>query len=298
MFVELGEVLVPRPPSAPASPLSSAPRSACPRRLLTPAPPAIGKNAQGDPDLIVVHDQLNFGHCHLAVAVPQGWSTVNSIQDLKNLGWSEKRPMRVVTGYTHVRSPARCRPPAPHPCAHLGPGPPRRGGRGAPARPPERRGTPSAPRDPPVPPDPPHGWRFRLDSHRRPAARRPLPPHRRLRCSPLRLRRPAGRQGVLQEERPRPRQSLHRRRRPRGCARGAPPGLRDPPRFPPPSSPAPAARRSTLRDARREAPGPFRPLLSSPRDAGAGARPHFSRCFPSDALPAPSAHTNRWGPRT
>lgn len=53
----------------------------------------------------MVHDALNFGHCHLAVAVPQGWSTVNTIEDLKNLGWSAQRPMRVVTGYTHVRFP-------------------------------------------------------------------------------------------------------------------------------------------------------------------------------------------------
>lgn len=57
---------------------------------------------EGDPDLIVVHDSLNFGQCHLAVAVPQGWENVNSIQDLKALGWTAQRPMRVVTGYTHV----------------------------------------------------------------------------------------------------------------------------------------------------------------------------------------------------
>jgi|APGre2960657444_1045066.scaffolds.fasta_scaffold01715_4 ATP phosphoribosyltransferase len=56
----------------------------------------------GDPDLIVVHDALGFGGCHLAVAVPQGWDGVQSIADLKALGWSPERPMRVVTGYTHI----------------------------------------------------------------------------------------------------------------------------------------------------------------------------------------------------
>ena len=57
---------------------------------------------EGDPDLLVVHDALNFGQCHLAVAVPQGWDNVNSMDDVKALGWSSERPMRVVTGYTHI----------------------------------------------------------------------------------------------------------------------------------------------------------------------------------------------------
>jgi ATP phosphoribosyltransferase len=57
---------------------------------------------QGDEDLIVIHDALSFGQCHLAVAVPQGWDNVNSMEDLKALGWTAARPMRVVTGYTHI----------------------------------------------------------------------------------------------------------------------------------------------------------------------------------------------------
>ena len=32
----------------------------------------------------------------------QGWENVNSLADLKNLGWSKERPLRVVTGYTHL----------------------------------------------------------------------------------------------------------------------------------------------------------------------------------------------------
>lgn len=56
----------------------------------------------GDPDLVVVHDSLQFGHCHLAVAVPQGWDHVTSLDELAALPWSEARPMRVVTGYTHI----------------------------------------------------------------------------------------------------------------------------------------------------------------------------------------------------
>jgi ATP phosphoribosyltransferase len=57
---------------------------------------------QGDEDLLVVHDALGFGQCHLAVAVPQGWDNVNSMDDLKALGWTAQRPLRVVTGYTHI----------------------------------------------------------------------------------------------------------------------------------------------------------------------------------------------------
>jgi len=57
---------------------------------------------QNDPDLLVVHDALGFGGCHLAVAVPAGWDEVTSLEDLKKLGWSAERPLRVVTGYTHI----------------------------------------------------------------------------------------------------------------------------------------------------------------------------------------------------
>lgn len=50
-------------------------------------------------DLLVVHDALNFGHCRLSVAVPTGWTAIASLEDLKNAGWTNKRPLRVVTGY-------------------------------------------------------------------------------------------------------------------------------------------------------------------------------------------------------
>jgi len=57
---------------------------------------------QGDDDLVVVHDALGFGQCHLAVAVPQGWDEVSSLAELQALGWTAERPLRVVTGYTHI----------------------------------------------------------------------------------------------------------------------------------------------------------------------------------------------------
>lgn len=57
-----------------------------------------------DEDLIVVHDELDFGHCHLAVAVPTWgkFESVKSLDALKSLGWSKDKPMRVVTGYHHI----------------------------------------------------------------------------------------------------------------------------------------------------------------------------------------------------
>lgn len=60
--------------------------------------------AEEDNDLIVVHDALNFGQCKLALGVPmQGeYANVSTLEELQNMGWSEARPLRVVTGYTNI----------------------------------------------------------------------------------------------------------------------------------------------------------------------------------------------------
>ena len=56
-----------------------------------------------DPDLVVVHDALGFGGCHLAVAVPQAWEDVNSLRDLMaDKRFSAERPLRVVTAYMNL----------------------------------------------------------------------------------------------------------------------------------------------------------------------------------------------------
>ncbi|KAI5078544.1 hypothetical protein GOP47_0006215 [Adiantum capillus-veneris] len=60
---------------------------------------------QGDDDLIVVHDALEFGECHLAIAVPTYgiFSKVSSMAELAAMPqWSTERPLRIVTGYTHL----------------------------------------------------------------------------------------------------------------------------------------------------------------------------------------------------
>lgn len=58
-----------------------------------------------DPDLVVVHNALDFGHCHLGLGVPMGgkFANINSLDQLKGMPeWSESNPMRVVTGYQNV----------------------------------------------------------------------------------------------------------------------------------------------------------------------------------------------------
>jgi len=57
-----------------------------------------------DPDLVVVHDALGFGQCHLALGVPQGgkFADVHSLDDLRSMPWSEASPIRVVTGYQNI----------------------------------------------------------------------------------------------------------------------------------------------------------------------------------------------------
>lgn len=56
-----------------------------------------------DNDLVVVHDSLGFGACHLAIAVPNSWENINSLNDLlSDKRWSKDRPLRVVTAYMNL----------------------------------------------------------------------------------------------------------------------------------------------------------------------------------------------------
>ena len=59
---------------------------------------------RGDTDLVIVHDKLDFGHCHLAVAIPTWgeYQDIESLDALKGMGWSAEHPLRVVTGYHYI----------------------------------------------------------------------------------------------------------------------------------------------------------------------------------------------------
>lgn len=55
-----------------------------------------------DSELVVVHDSLDFGKCHLALGVPMGgkFADINSLEALRDMpDWTAATPLRVVTGY-------------------------------------------------------------------------------------------------------------------------------------------------------------------------------------------------------
>lgn len=51
--------------------------------------------------IVIIHEALGYGHCHLSVAVPEDWATVNSMEALAQLAASRRdsRPLRVVSKY-------------------------------------------------------------------------------------------------------------------------------------------------------------------------------------------------------
>lgn len=57
-----------------------------------------------DNDLVILHEALGFGQCHLALGVPSGgkFAGINTLEDLKAMPWSEASPLRVVTGYQNI----------------------------------------------------------------------------------------------------------------------------------------------------------------------------------------------------
>ncbi len=54
-----------------------------------------GENGQ----VLVLHEALNFGQCNLALAVPEGWQGVNSVEDLARYVATLGRPVRVATKF-------------------------------------------------------------------------------------------------------------------------------------------------------------------------------------------------------
>ncbi|MDM8518760.1 ATP phosphoribosyltransferase [Anaerolineales bacterium HSG6] len=51
--------------------------------------------------IVTIHEKLGYGHCYLAVAVPEDWTKVNTLEDLITLAAtrSETRPIRVVSKF-------------------------------------------------------------------------------------------------------------------------------------------------------------------------------------------------------
>ncbi|KAJ7946585.1 ATP phosphoribosyltransferase [Quillaja saponaria] len=65
----------------------------------------VSEYGQGNEDLIIVHDALEYGDCHLSIAIPKYgiFENVNSLKELAQMPqWTEEKPLRVATGFTYL----------------------------------------------------------------------------------------------------------------------------------------------------------------------------------------------------
>lgn len=65
----------------------------------------VSEYGQGNEDLIIVHDALDYGDCRLSIAIPKYgiFENINSIRDLAQMPqWTAEKPLRVATGFTYL----------------------------------------------------------------------------------------------------------------------------------------------------------------------------------------------------
>ncbi|KAL2513892.1 ATP phosphoribosyltransferase 2 [Forsythia ovata] len=65
----------------------------------------VSEYGQGNEDLILVHDALEYGDCHLSLAIPKYgiFENINSFKELAQMPqWTPERPLRVATGFTYL----------------------------------------------------------------------------------------------------------------------------------------------------------------------------------------------------
>ncbi|XP_009803363.1 ATP phosphoribosyltransferase 2, chloroplastic [Nicotiana tabacum] len=65
----------------------------------------VSEFGQGNEDLIIVHDSLDYGDCRLSLAIPKYgiFENVNSMKELAEMPqWTPERPLRVATGFTYL----------------------------------------------------------------------------------------------------------------------------------------------------------------------------------------------------
>uniref|UniRef100_A0A7C9D508 ATP phosphoribosyltransferase n=1 Tax=Opuntia streptacantha TaxID=393608 RepID=A0A7C9D508_OPUST len=63
------------------------------------------EDGQGNDDLVIVHDDLDYGQCHLSLAIPKYgiFENINSIKELAEMPqWTAERPLRVATSFTYL----------------------------------------------------------------------------------------------------------------------------------------------------------------------------------------------------
>lgn len=61
--------------------------------------------ADNSSEVVVVHDALGFGGCHLGLGIPTSgkFANIDSMEQLRSMPeWSETNPLRVVTGYHNI----------------------------------------------------------------------------------------------------------------------------------------------------------------------------------------------------
>ena len=59
----------------------------------------VAEHRGDDGALLVLHDALNFGHCRLALAVPETWETVHTVSDLAAYSDALEQPLRIATKF-------------------------------------------------------------------------------------------------------------------------------------------------------------------------------------------------------
>ena len=69
-------------------------------------------------EVLVLHDELNFGFCRLCLAVPETWETVHTMADLAAQARALGRPHRVATKFPHVTGAFLARHDVPHTLIH------------------------------------------------------------------------------------------------------------------------------------------------------------------------------------
>ncbi|XP_030950119.1 ATP phosphoribosyltransferase 2, chloroplastic-like [Quercus lobata] len=65
----------------------------------------VSEYGQGNEDLILVHDALEYGDCHLSLAIPKYgiFENINSLKELAQMPqWTPEKPLRVATGFTYL----------------------------------------------------------------------------------------------------------------------------------------------------------------------------------------------------
>ncbi|KAJ4724358.1 ATP phosphoribosyltransferase [Melia azedarach] len=65
----------------------------------------VSEYGHGDEDLIIVHNALEYGDCHLSLAIPKYgiFENINSLRELAQMPqWTAEKPLRVATGFTYL----------------------------------------------------------------------------------------------------------------------------------------------------------------------------------------------------